>query len=100
MNNERLMPNVRVEALEPGYAAPAAAWAGRRGLAQVGGAEFAMQLGDAGLQLVELGPLAPGPVRVDFLEGAAALRRLFGGGSGQMTAKAVGIQTGSRPRVL
>ena len=100
MNNERLMPNVRVEALEPGYAASAAAWAERLGLPQVGEAEFALQLGDAGLQLVELGPQAPGPVRVDFVEGAAAHRRLFGGGSGQMIAKAVGIQTGIRPRVL
>jgi 16S rRNA (guanine1516-N2)-methyltransferase len=39
-------------------------------------------------------------VRVDFVEGAVAHRRLFGGGTGQMIAKAVGVQPGVRPRVL
>ena len=52
------------------------------------------------MQLVELGPQAPGPVRVDFVEGAVAHRRQFGGGAGQMIAKAVGIAQGIRPRVL
>ena len=91
---------VRVEALSPAHAATARQWAERLGLAESGEAEFALQLGDAGLQLVDLGPEAPGPVRVDFVEGAAAHRRLFGGGSGQMIAKAVGIQSGVRPRIL
>lgn len=91
---------VRVEALSPAHAAAAHAWAARLGLDEAGEAEFALQLGDAGLQLVDLGPEAPGPVRVDFVEGAAAHRRLFGGGSGQMIAKAVGIQSGVRPRIL
>lgn len=91
---------VRVEALSPAHASAARHWAERLGLAQEGEAEFALQLGDDGLQLVELGPGAPGPVRVDFVEGAAAHRRLFGGGSGQMIAKAVGIQSGVRPQVL
>ena len=91
---------VRVEALSPTHAAAAHEWAARLGLAEAGEAEFALQLGDAGLQLVDLGPDAPGPVRVDFVEGAAAHRRLFGGGSGQMIAKAVGIQSGVRPRIL
>ena len=54
----------------------------------------------SGLQLLELGPGAPGPVRVDFVEGAVAHRRQFGGGSGQMIAKAVGVQSGVRPTVL
>lgn len=91
---------VRVDALSPAHAAAAQQWAARLGLAESGEAEFALQLGDAGLQLVDLGPDAPGPVRVDFVEGAAAHRRLFGGGSGQMIAKAVGIQSGVRPRIL
>lgn len=91
---------VRVEALSPAHAAAAHQWATRLGLAEEGEAEFALQLGDAGLQLVDLGPDAPGPVRVDFVEGASAHRRLFGGGSGQMIAKAVGIQPGVRPRIL
>ena len=42
----------------------------------------------------------PGPVRVDFVEGQAAHRRQFGGGNGQMIAKAVGIAQGVRPLVL
>jgi 16S rRNA (guanine1516-N2)-methyltransferase len=91
---------VRVEALEPAFATAAAAWAERLQLPPGGEAEFALQLGCDGLQLVELGPQAPGPVRVDFVEGAVAHRRLFGGGNGQMIAKAVGVQPGVRPVVL
>ncbi|MCQ4260306.1 class I SAM-dependent methyltransferase [Stutzerimonas stutzeri] len=94
-------PLVRIEVLAPQYAEQAIAWASRLGLPlQVDDAEFALQLGETGLQLQLLGPLAPGPVRVDFLEGGAAHRRQFGGGSGQMIAKAVGIQPGIRPSVL
>jgi 16S rRNA (guanine1516-N2)-methyltransferase len=37
---------------------------------------------------------------VDFVEGAMAHRRQFGGGSGQMIARAVGVQGRVRPRVL
>lgn len=59
-----------------------------------------MQLGINGWQVQALGPDAAGPVRVDFLEGAAAHRRQHGGGSGQMIAKAVGIQSGVRPSIL
>jgi 16S rRNA (guanine1516-N2)-methyltransferase len=94
------MAVVRVEPLEPGYAGAAAAWAARLALPLEGAADFALQFGGEGLQLVELGPQAPGPVRVDFAGGAVAHRRLFGGGSGQMIAKAVGVQPGVRPRVL
>lgn len=94
------MATVCVEALEPAFAGAAAAWAERLQLPLGGAAEFALQLGVAGLQLVERGPHAPGPVRVDFVEGAVAHRRLFGGGTGQMIAKAVGVQSGVRPVVL
>ena len=94
-------PVVRVEALAPLYAEQASRWASRLGLPlQADDAQFALQLGETGLQLQLLGPQAPGPVRVDFLEGGAAHRRQFGGGSGQMIAKAVGIQPGIRPSVL
>lgn len=95
------VPLVRAEALAPQYTEQVAAWASRLGLPQqADDAEFALQLGENGLQLQVLGPQAPGPVRVDFVEGGAAHRRQFGGGSGQMIAKAVGIQPGIRPRVL
>ncbi|NQD91077.1 class I SAM-dependent methyltransferase [Pseudomonas sp. CrR25] len=100
MSDEQPTARIRMEALAAHLSEAAAAWAARLGLAQEGEAEFALQLGEAGLQLVELGPQAPGPVRVDFVEGAMAHRRLFGGGSGQMIAKAVGLQPGVRPRVL
>ena len=94
-------PLVRVEAIAPQYAEQACAWASRLGLpSDAEQAEFALQLGEDGLQLQWLGPQAPGPVRVDFVEGGAAHRRQFGGGSGQMIAKAVGIQPGIRPSVL
>lgn len=89
-----------VQALDPRFEAAARQWAGRLGLPMGGEAACALQLGEAGLQLAELGPGAPGPVRVDFVEGALAHRRLYGGGSGQMIAKAVGVQSGVRPRVL
>ena len=100
MSDERLIARIRMQALVPHLAEAAAGWARRLGLPLEGDSEFALQLGEDGLQLVELGPHAPGPVRVDFVEGAVAHRRLFGGGTGQMIAKAVGVQAGVRPRVL
>ncbi|MGL4317178.1 MAG: class I SAM-dependent methyltransferase [Pseudomonas sp.] len=100
MSDERAITTIRVEALAPVHAGAAGQWAERLGLPLQGEAEFALQLGDEGLQLAELGAQAPGPVRVDFVEGAVAHRRLYGGGSGQMIAKAVGVQSGVRPSVL
>lgn len=52
------------------------------------------------LSLQQTGAAAPGPVSVDFVGGAVGHRRRFGGGSGQQIAKAIGIQSGIRPRVL
>lgn len=91
--------SVRVEALAPEFADAARALAGELGLPLAGAAEFALQLTAEGLQLQEIGEAA-GAVRVDFVEGALAHRRLQGGGSGQMIAKAVGIQPGVRPIIL
>ncbi|MBM5458333.1 class I SAM-dependent methyltransferase [Pseudomonas sp. P66] len=92
---------IRVEALTADYQSKAQEWAQRLGLpledTQAG---FAVQVGASGLQIQQLGAQAPGPVRVDFVEGAAAHRRVFGGGSGQMIAKAVGVAQGVRPQVL
>jgi len=92
--------SVRIEALDPAFLDRVGGLADALGLPQAGEAEFALQLGAAGLQLQELGADASGPVRVDFLEGAVAHRRQHGGGSGQMIAKAVGIQPGIRPAIL
>lgn len=100
MSSEKLPASIRIEALDPLFAQAASRWAERLSLPQQGDAEFALQLGSDGLQFIELGPQAPGALRIDFVEGAVAHRRLFGGGSGQMIAKAVGIQPGVRPVVL
>ena len=100
MSDERYNAKITLQALEPVYQSALALWAERLGLQEQADADFALQLGAEGLQFVELGPQAPGAVRVDFVEGAVAHRRLFGGGIGQMIAKAVGVQPGVRPQVL
>ena len=91
-----------VTALAPEYEAEARGWAKRLGLPfEVDSdSDFVLQLGSEGLQLSIRAADASGPIRVDFVGGAVAHRRQFGGGSGQMIAKAVGIQPGVRPVVL
>lgn len=49
-----------------------------------------------GLALQLTGRCASGPVTVDFVGGAAAHRRRFGGGKGQSIAKAVGLADAGR----
>ncbi len=89
-----------VLALAPEYAAAAAAWAARLGLPVGGDSPYLLQVGEDGLQFAENAVHAPGALRVDFLAGALAHRGRFGGGSGQMIARAVGLQPGVRPVVL
>lgn len=91
---------VRVESLSADYEELALAWAARLGLPRVGEAGFVLRVDGTGLSLVEIGPQAPGPMRADFVAGAVAHRRRFGGGGGQSIAKAVGIRQGVRPSVL
>lgn len=55
--------------------------------------------GPKGVHLQITGKKAPGPVMADFVTGAVAHRRKFGGGKGQMIAKAVGIKGSTRPSV-
>lgn len=62
--------------------------------------EFVLLLNAQGLSLQQTGRKAPGPIRVEFTEGAADHRRKFGGGKGQMIAKAVGIKAHFQPQVL
>jgi 16S rRNA (guanine1516-N2)-methyltransferase len=100
LSPEKRIVTIRMVSLEPAFALAAAAWAERLQLPLEGEAEFALQLGRQGLQFVELSPDAAGPIRADFVAGAVAHRRHFGGGSGQMIARAVGIQPGIRPTVL
>ncbi|WP_231757516.1 class I SAM-dependent methyltransferase [Microbulbifer elongatus] len=60
---------------------------------------FVLCRGDS-LQLCATGRKAPGPVKVDFVTGAAAHRRRYGGGKGQQIAKATGIRSGFYPQIL
>ncbi|MCK9534588.1 MAG: class I SAM-dependent methyltransferase [Pseudomonas sp.] len=91
---------IRVDPLTASDQYVAAQWAQDLNLPFEAEAEFALQVSADGLQLQDLSADAPGPLRVDFIEGALAHRRQFGGGSGQMIAKAVGIQPGVRPTIL
>jgi 16S rRNA (guanine1516-N2)-methyltransferase len=61
---------------------------------------FQLQLTEQRLQLVKLDEPKLGAVYVDFVEGAVAHRRKFGGGRGQQIAKAVGLKSGATPTVL
>ncbi|MGL6040248.1 MAG: class I SAM-dependent methyltransferase, partial [Deefgea sp.] len=62
------------------------------------GATHILQWNEERLELVPLGEKAA--VYVDFVSGAAAHRRQFGGGRGQPVAKAIGIKGDYIPRVL
>lgn len=63
-------------------------------------AALLLQCADDGISLRSTEPGGPGAVRVDFVEGAMAHRRQFGGGAGQMVARAVGLRGAIRPYVL
>jgi 16S rRNA (guanine1516-N2)-methyltransferase len=53
-----------------------------------------------GLCLQATGKKSPGPIHIDFVSGASAHRRQFGGGKGQMIAKAVGVKGSYRPHIV
>lgn len=61
---------------------------------------FYLQLTPMHLQLVQSAADAPGPIFVDFTSGQMAHRRQFGGGKGQVIAKAVGLNKNSSPLIL
>lgn len=62
--------------------------------------QFALVFTPARLELRKLDEPKLGAVYVDFVEGAVAHRRKFGGGRGQSIAKAVGLKAGAMPRVV
>ena len=62
--------------------------------------EFVIVFDKYGVSLQQTGRKAPGPIRAEFAEGAVDHRRKFGGGKGQMIAKAVGVKAGVYPKVL
>lgn len=71
-----------------------------RDVSEIDEADFVVVIAAHGIELQQTGRKAPGPIRADFTEGAVDHRRKFGGGKGQMIAKAVGIKAGVYPRVL
>jgi len=56
-------------------------------------------LNEQGLQLRHSGPCVPGPIRIDFVSGALAHRRRYGGGRSQPLARAAGMKPGFNPTV-
>ncbi|RYZ94233.1 MAG: SAM-dependent methyltransferase [Moraxellaceae bacterium] len=62
--------------------------------------EFVLIVNEDGVALQQTGRKAPGPIRAEFTEGSVDHRRKFGGGKGQMIAKAVGVKAGVYPHVL
>ena len=67
---------------------------------QMAESPFALVWGVQHLELRKLGEPTLGPVFVEFVEGAVAHRRKFGGGRGQSIAKAVGLKAGANPTVV
>ena len=63
-------------------------------------APFALVWSSTHLELRKLDEPDLGAVYVDFVEGAVAHRRKFGGGRGQSIAKAVGLKSGLNPLVV
>lgn len=62
--------------------------------------EFVLLVDAQGISLQQTGKKAPGPIRADFIGGSVNHRRKFGGGKGQMIAKAIGVKSGVYPAVL
>lgn len=91
---------IRVDALSEHCQAQADSLAKELSLTTRGKADFALQIDAEGLQLQLLTEKKIGALRVDFVQGVLAHRRKFGGGKGQMIAKAVGIQGSILPTIL
>jgi len=62
--------------------------------------DFLLQLNHQILELIKLDEPKLSGINVDFIDGAVAHRRKFGGGRGQDIAKAIGLKHGFTPHVL
>ena len=62
--------------------------------------QFLLQVNEQHLELCKLDEPKLGAITVDFVEGAVAHRRKFGGGRGQDIAKAIGLKHEFKPHVL
>ncbi|WP_416240414.1 class I SAM-dependent methyltransferase [Oceanimonas baumannii] len=90
---------LQIELQDPTLAAEADTL--RSGLSGVtAAAPFALIFTEGRLELHKLDEPKLGGVYVDFVAGAAAHRRKFGGGRGQTIAKAVGLKHGHNPSVV
>lgn len=69
-------------------------------IASLDSSDFVVVFDENGVSLQQTGRKAPGPIRAEFAEGSVDHRRKFGGGKGQMIAKAVGVKAGVYPKVL
>ncbi len=69
-------------------------------IASLDSPDFVVMFDGSGVSLQQTGRKAPGPIRAEFAEGSVDHRRKFGGGKGQMIAKAVGVKAGVYPKVL
>jgi 16S rRNA (guanine1516-N2)-methyltransferase len=64
------------------------------------GFEFILHCSTEGLMLQNTAKLNQKPLRIDFTCGKALYRRMHGGGKNQPIAKAVGIKSNYRPRII
>ncbi|PCH93924.1 MAG: 16S rRNA methyltransferase [Gammaproteobacteria bacterium] len=62
--------------------------------------KFLLQLNQQTLELIKLNEPKLDGIKVDFVDGASAHRRKFGGGRGQDIAKAIGLKHGFTPHIL
>jgi 16S rRNA (guanine1516-N2)-methyltransferase len=63
-------------------------------------ADYELVFGAQPVYLKQTGKGAPGPISAAFDDGKSTHRRIYGGGKGQLIAKAVGLKKGANPRVL
>jgi len=62
--------------------------------------DYLLCVTEYGLQLQKMGKHVPAPLMVDFLHGAVAHRQQYGGGRGQLIARAVGIKRDFQPTII
>jgi 16S rRNA (guanine1516-N2)-methyltransferase len=66
----------------------------------VDGYDMLLVAAPSGLELRQIGKCAPGPVRVDFVQGGTGHRGRSGEGRGQPLGRAVGLKKGWSPHLL
>ncbi|WP_191602534.1 class I SAM-dependent methyltransferase [Marinomonas algicola] len=62
--------------------------------------EYLLLVSEGCISIAKTGKSAPNPVKVDFVAGSSAHRRLYGGGKGQDIAKAIGLNKRNNLSIL